>query len=103
MTNKTTLDSTVSERFNFKYYKGLVCTAWQTDNFNYGFGELNKVWLELYDCKIPYPIQDYPDEYQKIVEMLQSHIDENNLLPVVLISQSKAKDIYKLPYNFFDL
>jgi len=89
--------------FNFVEYKKLLCTAYQTANFNEAL-YLGKIdYLEVFDEALPYPIQQCPEEYELFCRFLEEQIRDCELLSMELITKTEAKNEYKLTDRFFTL
>ena len=97
-------DPYVSYReFNFKEYKQLLCTAYQTADFKDAMYLGKEDYSETFDDPLPYPIQEYPVEYELFCRLLEKSIEEQDLLAMELISKTEAKTQYKINDRFFEL
>lgn len=96
-------ETTNQTPFNFLEYKKLICVAFQTRTFEEGFMQAKQLYKEVFDEYLPYPIQDHPKELNQFMDMLQSIIDEFDLIELKLLSKNEIKLRYNLPDKFFDL
>lgn len=101
---QSNINTTVSYReFNFKEYKQLLCTAYQTADFKAAIYLGKEAYSEAFDDSLPYPIQEYPEEYELFCRLLEKSIEEQDLLVMELISKTEAKIEYKINDKFFEL
>lgn len=89
--------------FNFPNYKKLLCTAYQTSNFNQALVAGKSAYLGEFDDDLPYPIQSYPEEYELFSRFLERQIQDRDLQALELMSKTEAKSQYHLNDNFFTL
>lgn len=88
--------------FNFIEYKNLLCKAYQTTDFQVAMRLGRKEYLNTFEEPLPYPIQDYPEEYEAFCNLLHEKIEQLDLLDISYISKSEAKTRYKLNDIFFE-
>lgn len=98
----TNLEITYRE-FNFAEYKRLLCTAYQTASFDQAFILGKADYSETFYNTLPYPIKDYPVEYELFCRHLEKQIISRDLVAMELISKSQAKTDYKLNDLFFTM
>jgi hypothetical protein len=90
-------------QFNFPEYKKMLCTAFQTADFNVAIKHGKDLYLENFDEYLPFPIQDHLEEYTAFMNLLTCKISEEESTILELISKSEAKKKYKITDRFFEV
>ena len=75
--------------FDFPTLKKFVCQYAQTLDYKAGWDKVKLDYLETFDEYIPYPIQDYPEDYTVLINWLSEQCEENSLAEVKYITQSE--------------
>jgi hypothetical protein len=89
--------------YNFTQYKQLLCTAYQTQDFKEAIEQFRSEYRNRFSMSLPYPMGEDQEDWEIVYTMLQDKIDQEDLLPINLISKSEAIQRYKLNNKFFIL
>ena len=75
--------------FDFQIMKKLVCKYAQTLDYKEGWKKVKLDYLEEFDEHIPYPIQEFLEDYTILINWLEQSCEDSELLELKYITQTE--------------